>query len=200
MLTNISTSLVSIVYNYQLMRIAHENGVSAYGVIMYVGFIFMAFFFGYAIGVNPIVGYNYGAQRNSELRNILRKSLVLTAAASVLMFTVATVFAGGIADIFVGYDRELLEITSNALRIYSFYLLFAGFNIFGSAFFTGLNNGKISAIISSVRTLVVQMAAVIFLPMILGINGIWIAPAVAELVTLFITAAFLISNKSRYNY
>ncbi len=200
MLTNISTSLVSIVYNFQLMRIAQENGVSAYGVIMYVGFIFMAFFFGYAIGVNPIVGYNYGAKRSSELKNVLRKSLIITAAVALIVFAAAEIFADKIAEVFVGYDEELKLMTANALRIYSFYLLFSGFNIFGSAFFTGLNNGKISAIISSVRTLIVQMAAVIILPMIFGINGIWTAPTVAEVITLFITAAFLLANKKKYNY
>lgn len=200
MLTNISTSLVSVVYNYQLMRVAREDGISAYGVIMYVGFTFTAFFLGYAIGVNPIVGYNYGANRSRELKNVLKKSLVLTAIVAVIMFSVAVIFAPNIANIFVGYDKALMALTTNALRIYSFYLLFYGFNIFGSAFFTGLNNGKISAVISSVRTLGVQMVAIIVLPYIFGINGVWTAPTVAEIVTLFITIAFLVANKKKYNY
>lgn len=200
MLTNISTSLVSIVYNYQLMRLAQENGVSAYGVIMYVSFIFMAFFFGYAIGINPIVGYNFGAKRSDELKNVLKKSLVLTSVVAIAMFVCASSLSYLIAKVFVGYDAELMQMTVKALRLYSVSFLFSGFNVFGSAFFTGLNNGKVSAVISFMRTLVIQLAAVILLPILFGINGIWLSVAVAEGITLILTAVFLLTNKKKYNY
>lgn len=200
MLTNLSTSLVSIVYNFQLMKIAAENGVSAYGVIMYVSIIFMSFFFGYSIGVNPIIGYNYGAKNSAELKNVLKKSLVLTAIVSVVMVVAAVLLSGAISKIFVGYDAELHNMTSNALKLYSLSFLVCGFNIFSSAFFTGLNNGVVSAVISFTRTLVFQVAAVILLPMILGINGIWLSVAVAESLTLVLTVVFLVTNKKKYNY
>lgn len=200
MLTNLSTSLVSIVYNFQLMKIAAENGVSAYGVIMYVSIIFMSFFFGYSIGVNPIIGYNYGAKNSAELKNVLKKSLVLTAIVSVVMVVAAVLLSGAISKIFVGYDAELHNMTSNALKLYSLSFLICGFNIFSSAFFTGLNNGVVSAVISFTRTLVFQVAAVILLPMILGINGIWLSVAVAESLTLVLTVVFLVTNKKKYNY
>lgn len=200
MLTNLSTSLVSIVYNFQLMKIAAENGVSAYGVIMYVSIIFMSFFFGYSIGVNPIIGYNYGAKNSAELKNVLKKSLVLTAIVSVVMVVAAVLLSGAISKIFVGYDAELHDMTSNALKLYSLSFLVCGFNIFSSAFFTGLNNGVVSAVISFTRTLVFQVAAVILLPMILGINGIWLSVAVAESLTLVLTVVFFVTNKKKYNY
>lgn len=200
MLTNLSTSLVSIVYNFQLMKIAAENGVSAYGVIMYVSIIFMSFFFGYSIGVNPIIGYNYGAKNSAELKNVLKKSLVLTAIVSVVMVVAAVLLSGAISKIFVGYDAELHNMTSNALKLYSLSFLVCGFNIFSSAFFTGLNNGVVSAVISFTRTLVFQVAAVILLPMLLGINGIWLSVAVAESLTLVLTVVFLVTNKKKYNY
>lgn len=200
MLTNLSTSLVSIVYNFQLMKIAAENGVSAYGVIMYVSIIFMSFFFGYSIGVNPIIGYNYGAKNSAELKNVLKKSLVLTSIVSVTMVVAAVLLSGAISKIFVGYDAELHDMTSNALKLYSLSFLVCGFNIFSSAFFTGLNNGVVSAVISFTRTLVFQVAAVILLPMILGINGIWLSVAVAESLTLVLTVVFFVTNKKKYNY
>lgn len=200
MLTNFSTSLVSIVYNFQLMKIAAENGVSAYGVIMYVSIIFMSFFFGYSIGVNPIIGYNYGAKNSAELKNVLKNSLVLTAIVSVVMVVAAVLLSGAISKIFVGYDAELHNMTSNALKLYSLSFLVCGFNIFSSAFFTGLNNGVVSAVISFTRTLVFQVAAVILLPMLLGINGIWLSVAVAESLTLVLTVVFLVTNKKKYNY
>lgn len=200
MLTNISQSLVSMVYNFQLMKIAQENGLSSFGVIMYVSFIFMSFFFGYSIGVNPITGYNYGANRSGELKNVLKKSLILTLTVALLITASAEAFAPFIAKIFVGYDTELCAMASRALRIYSVSFLFAGFNIFSSAFFTGLNNGKISAVISCLRTLVIQIIAVILLPKFFGINGIWCAMAVSEAVTLLVSFGFLIANKKKYNY
>lgn len=156
------------------MAIARENGVSAYGVLMYVDFIFKAFFFGYSIAVTPVVGYHYGAQNHAELKSLLRKSLIITVLVSLVMTGASVTLAGPIADLFVGYDAALHDMTVNALRIYSVSFLVFGFNIFGSAFFTGLNDGTDSALISFLRTLVFQVAAILLLPRWLDINGIWL--------------------------
>ena len=200
MVSNLSTSLVGVLYNIRLMAIAQENGVSAYGVLMYVSFIFMAFFFGYSIAVTPVVGYHYGAQNHSELKSLLKKSLTVTLLSSLAMTASAILLARPIAHVFVGYDAELRDMTVNALRIYSLSFLVCGFNIFGSAFFTGLNNGMASALISFLRTLVIQVAAVLLLRELLGIDGIWLAITVAEAFTLLVTGALFLAGREKYHY
>lgn len=200
MLTNLSASIVGILYNYQLMKFAAENGVAAYGVIMYVSFIFMAFFFGYAIGVGPVIGFHHGAGNKGELKNLVRKSIVLTLITAITMTVSAELFAGPVSKIFVGYDNTLMEMTKRAMNIYALSFLLSGFNIFGSAFFTGLNNGMVSAVISVLRTLFFQVGAIILLPMVLGIDGIWMAVIVAEGLTLVVTLTFLLRNRKRYGY
>ena len=200
MVSNLSTSLVGVLYNIQLMAIAQENGVSAYGVIMYVSFIFMAFFFGYSIAVTPVVGYHYGAENHFELKSLLKKSLTVTLISSLVMTAFSILLASPIARIFVGYDAELCEMTVNALRLYALSFLVCGFNIFGSAFFTGLNNGTASALISFLRTLVLQVAAVLLLPRVLGIDGIWLAITAAEALTLLVTAALFLAGRRKYHY
>ena len=200
MVSNLSTSLVGVLYNVQLMAIAKENGVNAYGVLMYVSFIFMAFFFGYSIAVTPVVGYHYGAKNHAELKSLLKKSLTVTLITSLAMTTSSILLANPIAHLFVGYDAELCDMTVNALRIYALSFLVCGFNIFGSAFFTGLNNGTASALISFLRTLVIQVAAVLLLPKLLGINGIWLAITVAEALTLLVTGALFLLGRKKYHY
>lgn len=200
MVSNLSTSLVGVLYNIQLMAIAQENGVSAYGVLMYVSFIFMAFFFGYSIAVTPVVGYHYGAENHFELKSLLKKSLTITLISSLVMTVSSIALASPIARIFVGYDAELCEMTVNALRLYALSFLVCGFNIFGSAFFTGLNNGTASALISFLRTLVLQVAAVLLLPRVLGIDGIWLAITAAEALTLLVTAALFLAGRRKYHY
>ena len=200
MVSNLSTSLVGVLYNIRLMAIAQENGVSAYGVLMYVSFIFMAFFFGYSIAVTPVVGYHYGAQNHLELKSLLKKSLTVTLLSSLVMTASAILLARPIAHVFVGYDAELRDMTVNALRIYSLSFLVCGFNIFGSAFFTGLNNGTASALISFLRTLVIQVSAVLLLPRLLGIDGIWLAITVAEAFTLLVTGALFLAGREKYHY
>lgn len=200
MVSNLSTSLVGVLYNIQLMAIAQENGVSAYGVLMYVSFIFMAFFFGYSIAVTPVVGYHYGAENHFELKSLLKKSLTITLISSLVMTVSSIALASPIARIFVGYDAELCEMTVNALRLYALSFLVCGFNIFGSAFFTGLNNGTASALISFLRTLVIQVAAVLLLPRVLGIDGIWLAITAAEALTLLVTAALFLAGRRKYHY
>lgn len=200
MLTNISTSFVSMLYNFQLMRMAGENGVAAYGVIMYVNFIFMGFYFGFSVGSSPVISYHYGAQNHKELQGLFRKSLVIISIAAVTMTALAELLAQPLSGLFVGYDAELLSMTCMAFRLYSLSFLVAGFNIFGSAFFTALNDGVLSAVISFLRTLVLQIAAILILPILLGLNGIWIALTVAEGLTLIVTVVLLITKRTKYNY
>lgn len=198
MMTNLSTSVVTMLYNFQLMRFAGEDGVAAYGIIAYVAFIFMALFFGYAIGCNPLVGYNYGAGRKKELKNLFVKSLVLTGIVAVVITFLSVCFAMPLAKMFVGYDPTLCKMTAQGLKIYSLSFVICGFNIFGSAFFTGLGNGKLSALISFLRTLVLQMAAVLILPIFFGMDGIWWAVTVAEVLTLSVTALLFLITRKKY--
>lgn len=200
MVTNLSMSVVNILYNFQLMRLAGENGVAAYGVVMYVNFIFMAIFLGYSIGSAPIVGYHYGAQNHAELKNLFKKSLTLVVGAGLVLTAVAELFAGVLVGIFVRYDPELYAMTTHGFRLYALAFLMMGVNVWGSAFFTALNNGAVSAAISFLRTLVFQIAAVLLLPLLLGINGIWLAVVVAEGLALLVTIAFFAAQRKRYHY
>lgn len=197
---NISSSIISIIFNFQLLRYIRENGVSAYGVLMYVQFIFMAIFIGYAVGSAPIVGYHYGANHPSELKSLLKKSTCLTCGTGIGLATLAYILALPLAKIFVGYDIELLNLTVHAFQIFSCAFIFAGFNIFVSSFFTALNNGTISATISFFRTLVCQMISVWLLPIILGVDGIWWAMAIAEIFANVISVIFLFLKRKKYQY
>lgn len=200
LMTNISMSIVSMLYNLQLMKYAGENGVAAYGVLMYVDMIFLAAFIGYAVGTAPITGYHFGALNTSELKSLLKKSTVIISVFAVCMLVLAEVLAYPLANIFVGYDDELMELTLQAFKIFSFSFLFVGFSIFGSSFFTALNNGLISALISFLRTLVFQCAAVIILPLIFGIDGIWISIVAAEVISVAVTAVFIVLKRNKYHY
>lgn len=198
--SNISMSLVSIVYNYQLLKIAGENGVSTYGVLMYVNFIYYSIFIGYAIGTAPLIGYNYGAENTSELKNIFKKSMLLMAIMGVAMTALALALSSPISKIFVGYDQQLFEMTKQAFLIYSSSFLFAGFAIFASSLFTALGNGLISAIISFLRTIVLQIAAVFILPLIWGVNGIWASLLVSEIIATIITMIICKAKQKKYQY
>ncbi|MCI9341071.1 MAG: MATE family efflux transporter [Dorea sp.] len=200
LMTNLSMSIVNSLYNLQLISIAGENGVAAYGTIMYVNFIFIAIFLGYSIGSAPIIGYHYGAGSHDELKNLLRMSLSIVGICGILLILLAQIMAAPLAGIFVGYDSELEAVTCHGFRLYAVSFLICGFNIFGSAFFTALGNGIVSAAISFLRTLVFQTAVLLTLPLILGINGIWLAMAVAEALTLIITVWFLVNRRKQYHY
>ena len=195
-----SASLVGMLYNFQLLKLAGENGVAAYGVIMYVSFIFMAVFFGYSVGINPVVGYHFGAGNKEELKNLLRKSLTLTAAVGLVMTVAAELLALPFARLYVGYDPQLCSMTQTGMQYYALSFLICGFNIFASAFFTGLNNGLVSAMISFLRTLVIQVAAIFILPLFFDIDGVWMAIVAAEGLTLLVSGAFLLGNRKRYGY
>lgn len=200
LMTNISSSIVSMLYNHQLIKLAGENGVSAYGVLMYVSFIFAAIYIGYSIGTAPIVGYNFGAQNHPEMKNILKKSVRLTLGTGVVMLGLAQLLAAPLAHVFVGYDQELFNMTVHAFRLFSFMFLFSGFNIFTSSFFTALNNGAISAAVSFLRTLVFQMAAVLILPVFFKLDGVWISVAFAEICAFVISIIFLVAKRKKYQY
>ncbi len=200
MVTNLSASLVNVLYNFQLMKIAGENGVAAYGIIMYVNFIFMAIYFGYSIGTSPVVSYHYGAGNHSELKNLFSKSILLLIGCGVVLTVLAEILTVPLVNIFASYDQNLFNMTCRGFRIYSLAFVLMGINVWGSAFFTALNNGLVSAAISFLRTLVFQIAAILILPALLGIDGIWIAIVVAELLALVVTGVFLWGNKGKYKY
>ena len=200
LMSNIAMSIVSMLYNAQLLRYAGEDGVAAYGVLMYVNMIFLAMFIGFSIGTAPIVGYRFGSGNRSELREILRQSLGVIAAFAVIMFAASLGLARPLSLLFVGYDADLMSMTVHAFYIYSFSFLFAGFAIFGSSFFTALNDGLTSALISFLRTLVFQIAAVLLFPLIWDLDGIWISIVAAEVAAVAVTVAFLFGKRKKYGY
>lgn len=200
LMTNLSSSLVNILYNLQLMKLTGQDGVAAFGTIMYVFFIFIAIYIGYAMGCAPLIGYHYGAGNHKELKNLLTKSLVLMGILGVLLTIAAEVLAAPLSKLFVGYDPELYALTCHAFRLYAFSFLVTGFNIYGSAFFTALNNGGFSAAISFLRTLLFQVAMIYLLPIFFDLNGIWLAVTAAECLTLVITIIFLITQRKHYHY
>lgn len=200
LMSNISSSLLGAVYNYQLMKYIGENGVSSYGVLMYVQFIFVAIYVGYAIGCAPIVSYHYGAENHAEVKNMLHKSITVMSFLGIVLAFVAFSLSSVLAKIFVGYDEELLALTIHAFKLFSLSFIFAGLNIYTSSFFTALNNGVISAAVSFIRTLIFQMAFVLFLPMILGTDGIWISSIAAEIAAFIVSLIFLVIERKEYQY
>lgn len=200
LMSNISSSVVSMIYNFQLMKYVGEDGVSAYGVLMYVQFIFVAIYIGYAIGCAPITGYHFGARNHNELKNMLRKSSFLSAVSGVVLTILAIALSSPLAKLFVGYDEELYELTRHAFRLFAYSFLLAGFNIFTSSFFTALNNGAVSAAISFMRTLIFQTSSVLILPIFLGVDGIWWAITVAEVFAFILSLIFIFAKRKKYNY
>lgn len=200
LMSNVSMSLVGMLYNIQLLKYAGEDGVAAYGVMMYVNMIFIALFIGYSIGTAPVIGYHFGALNHSELRGLLRKSLVIISVISVCMLGAAIALSSPLSRLFVSYDEALLDLTVRGFYIFSFSFLFAGFAIFASGFFTALNDGLTSAIISFLRTMVFQIAAVMILPLILGIDGIWLSIVIAEFMAVAVGVIFLIVKRKKYMY
>ncbi|MDO5540909.1 MAG: MATE family efflux transporter [Eubacteriales bacterium] len=200
LMSNISMSIVSMLYNVQLMKYAGEDGIAAYGVLMYVNMIFLAAFIGYSVGTAPVISYHYGAGNHMELKSLLRKSLVIIGTFSLIMLGLAEGLARPLAMIFVGYDHALMNLTLRGFMIYSFSFLFSGIAIYGSSFFTALNNGLISALISFLRTLLFQVTAVLIFPLFWGIDGIWISIVAAELMAAIVTVLFLIGKRATYKY
>lgn len=200
LMSNISSSLISMLYNLQLMKYYGENGVAAYGVLMYVNFIFMAIYLGYTIGSSPIISYHYGANNRHEVQNLFYKSYSLIILTGIIEVVLAHFSASTISNIFVGYDIELKQLTEHAFSLFSYMFLPAGFNILSSAFFTALNNGKVSATISFLRTLLFQSCAILLLPLILGKDGVWLAALIAEICASCVSLFFIFSLKDEYHY
>ncbi len=200
LMSNISMSLVSMVYNIQLMKYAGEDGVAAYGVLMYVGMIFQAVFIGYSVGAAPVFGYHYGAQNHEELKGLLKKSIALVSVFAVLMFGSGQMLSGSLSRLFVGYDAGLFEMTVHAFTVFSFSFLFSGYAIFGSSFFTALGDGVVSAVISFLRTLVFQCLSVLLFPLIWKLDGIWFSIVAAEIMAVGVTVLFLIGKRRKYRY
>ena len=199
-MSNVAMNLVGILYNIQLIKYAGEDGIAAYGVMMYVSFVFSAAFIGYSIGTSPIVSYQYGAQNHDELKGLLRKSGILTGVCALCMVAAAEVLAVPLSKIFVGYDAELMELTVSGFRIFAISFPFMGYAIFASGFFTALNDGLTSALISFLRTLVFQVGAVMLLPLVWGINGVWSSVIVAEFMAVVFSGIFLIFKRKKYHY
>ena len=200
LMSNISMSLVSMLYNVQLMQYAGEDGIAAYGVLMYVSMIFQAIFIGYSVGTAPIVSYHYGAQNREELKSLLRKAIFIVAIAALCMFAAGELLAAPLSRLVVAYDEELLQMTTHAFAIFSFSFLFSGFAINGSSFFTALNDGLTSALISFLRTLVFQVAAVLLFPLLWGLDGIWFSIVAAEIMAVLATIFFLLKKQKKYGY
>ncbi len=200
LMTNISSSIVNILYNFQLMRLAGEDGVAAYGVIMYVTFIFAAVNIGYSIGSAPVVSYNYGAGNHKELKNIFHKSVVAIGSAGIIMTILAELLSYPLTRVFVGYDPDLFAMTCRGFRLYALSFLLSGANIWGSGFFTALGDGGVSALISFLRTLLFQVSMVLLLPVFLKLDGVWLAIVAAESLALFVTAVFLVGKRKKYHY
>lgn len=196
----VSMSLVSIFFNIQLLKYAGENGVAAYGVLMYVNLVFLSIYLGYAVGAAPIISYHFGAQNHDELRSLLRKSVIIMGAFSLLMFGSAQLLSTPLSKLFVGYDQVLMDMTQRAIFLFSFAFLFSGVGIFGSAFFTAMNDGLISALISFLRTLVFQTGAVLIFPLFWGLDGIWLSIVLAEAMALVVTVLFFMGKRKRYQY
>lgn len=199
-MSSVAFSLVGMLYNARLMKYADVNGIASYGVLMYVGMIFNAIFIGYSVGTSPIVSYHYGAGNKQELKGLLKKSTIITSVVAVFMFAAGELLSYPLSEIFVSYDVELLEMTGHAFKIYSLAFLLCGFSIYGSSFFTALGNGLISALIAFLRTLVFQVAAVIVLPLLWGLDGIWWSIVAAEIMSVIVTSAFLIFERKKYGY
>lgn len=200
LMSNISASIVSMLYNMQLLTYAGEDGVAAYGVLMYVNLVFQAVFLGYSVGTAPVISYHDGAKNHAELKGLFRKSLVILAVCAVAMCVSALLLAQPLSVLFVGYDPELLAITLRAFSIYSFSFLFSGFAVFGSSFFTALNDGLVSAFISFLRILVFQVILVLIFPLIWQLDGIWLSIVAAEMLAVFVTAGFMIQKRKKYHY
>lgn len=200
LMSSVSESLIAVLYNFQLIRYAGEDGVAAYGILMYVNMIFSSAFFGYASGSAPVIGYHYGAQNHQELKSLLKKSLMVIGCFSISMFVLSEFLADPLSGVFASYDQQLLDMTVRGFRIYSFSFLLTGLALFSSSFFTALNNGLISAIISFLRTLLFETATVIIFPLFWRLDGIWFSIVAAELMSALVSVLCLIALRKRYGY
>ena len=200
MVSNIAASLVGIAYNVQLLAYLGEAGVSAYGILEYVAFFTVAILIGFVSGAAPLMSFQYGAQNRVEMQSLFRKCVGIVVVCGLILFALVRVLVDPLAGVFVGYDPDLHALTIHAMLIYSWALLFSGFNMYGSSLFTSLSNGLISAVISFVRTLVFEIGAVLLLPRLFGPDGIWYSGVVAGVAAFILTVAFVLGYAKRYGY
>lgn len=200
MMSSVSASVTGILYNLQLIKYAGENGVAAYGVVMYAAFVFISIFAGYSSGSSPVMSYHYGAQNRAEMRNILKKSLVMLGTSGAVLTAVAMVFARPIASVFVSYDKDLLDMTTRAFVICAAPFLLMWFNIYTSSFFTALNDGAVSAAVSFIRALVLPVISIIVLPMIWRLDGVWFSLVASEVLSVFVSLGFMLGKRKKYGY
>jgi len=200
MVSNIASSIITMLYNFQLMRFAGEDGIAAYGVVMYVSFIFAAIFYGYAMGSAPIISYQFGAQNHSELKNMFRKSMTIMLVTGVVMLVLVIVMPDPLTKVFVGYDQGLYNMTVHAFHIFAASFLLIGVSTFASGFFTALNDGTVSAIIAFLQTLVFDVLTILILPEIFKLDGVWWSVVVAETAAVLVSIAFLIAKRKKYHY
>ena len=200
MMSSVSGSITGILYNLQLMKYAGEDGVAAYGVVMYAAFVFLGVFNGYSQGSSPIMSYHYGAQNHKEMKNILKRSLIILSIAGIILTTVAIALARFLASVFVGYDAALLDMTTRAFRICAIPFFFMWFNMYTSCFFTALNDGAVSAAISFMRALVLPTVCIIIMPMFWELDGVWYSLVASELLGVFVSLAFMLGKRKKYNY
>lgn len=200
MVSNATSAVIGILYNFQLLKYAGENGVASYGVLMYVQFVFAAVFIGYAMGSAPVISYHFGAGNHGELKNLLKKSNILMFITGAVMVVAAQLLAVPLAKLFVGYNLELFDMTVRAMRISTISFIIVGFNIFTSSFFTALNDGGVSAAISFLRTFIFKMAAILILPILFKLDGIWFADVTAEVFAFVISLVFLFAKRKKYRY
>lgn len=200
MVTNLSMSIVNTLYNAALIETAGEPGPAAYGVVLYLNFLFAAIFLGYSQGSAPIVSYDYGARNVSELQNITKKSLTLMLSLGVFCTAFAYFVSPPFARVFCAGNPELYELAVHGSQIFAFSYLLSGFNIWASAFFTALSNGLISALLSFLRLFVFQIGCILILPRIFGLSGIWASIAVAEVLAAVPAAVCLFACRNKYGY
>lgn len=200
MMNNVAASIVGMLFNIQLMRVIGESGVAAFAVMMYVDFIFLGTFFGFSVGSAPVISYHYGAGNHDELKNIFRKSMIITGSVSLAMLCISQMMAGTLCQIFVGYNPELMAMTLHGFRLFALNYVMSGINVYSSAFFTALCNGKISALLSFMRAFLLRGGMVLLLPLILGTDGIWLSVVVAEALGALLSVYFFVTKRKQYHY
>ena len=192
--------LASVMYNYKLMELTGLNGVAAYGVLMNVGFLFGSVFLGFAVGSAPLFTYKYEREDHDELHSLFIKSTISVVLMGFLLYGVACMIEGPFAAEFFGGDELLITMTEEAFALHSLSYMVMGLAVFASAFFTAIHDSRVSFLISFLRTLLFEVLAILLLPMLFDLNGVWAASLTSEVLTLLVTVGLLISKKEKYQY
>lgn len=200
MVSNLASAVTTTLFNLQMMALIGEKGVAAISAILYLQFIFLAVFFGFVSGISPVVSYNYGAGNKTNIHRTFKISMKIVIIFSLSMFALAEVFTGGLVLVFASKDAVLSELMISGFRIIAVSILFSGLNIFASGFFTALNNGRVSALISILRTFVLEAGALILLPEFMGIDGVWWSLPAAEILSAVIAVVMIVKYRKTYGY